>query len=258
MSKINLKNKVIVIFGPTSSGKTDLAVRISKFIWGTYNIESAIISADSRQVYLGMDIGTNKTPPTTTSRFPHHMINLTTPEAQYTTKQYKQKASKILEDSLKNNELPIIVGGTGTYIMSLVGDDILKYTKSKTKRLYNVLTLIPHFHRPSLYKRIERNVDDMFKKGLYEEVVQLFNKYGPTDPLQKTLGYGDFFEYCRRNNKEIDTLSAKDLRKISQKIQTNTKTYAMHQMGWLKKIDRWSWVKDFQKTKKQIKEFLES
>jgi len=109
-----VNNKLIVIVGPTASGKSDLAV----FLARKFNGE--IISADSRQVYKYMDIGTGKITKKETKGIPHYMLDVAHPSRQFTVAQFKKRGKKIIADIQKRNKLPILVGGTGFYIDSVV------------------------------------------------------------------------------------------------------------------------------------------
>lgn len=108
------KPKVIAVVGPTSSGKTGLSLELAK------TFEGEIISADSRQVYRGMDIGTGKIMPNEMQSIPHHMINIADPAHQFTVAEYKQTATHDLQTIIKNNHMPLVVGGTGMYVSALL------------------------------------------------------------------------------------------------------------------------------------------
>ena len=104
------KSKVIAVVGPTASGKTAYAIKLAKQIGGE------IVSADSRLVYKGFDIGTAK--PTLEERegIPHYMIDIVEPEINYSAGLYQKEASLVIEDILKRGKVPVVVGGTGLYI----------------------------------------------------------------------------------------------------------------------------------------------
>lgn len=116
---MNFKPKIVVIVGPTSSGKSDLAVRLAKK-WG-----GEVISADSRQVYRGMDIGTGKITKKEMRGVPHHLLNVVSPKRKYTVAHYKNDTRLALKEILRRKKLPIICGGTGFYISALVDDLVL-------------------------------------------------------------------------------------------------------------------------------------
>lgn len=106
--------KIIVILGPTASGKSDLAVEIA----GRFNGE--VISADSRQVYRGLDIGSGKITKNEMRSIPHHLLDVANPARQFSVSEYQRLAKRVIEDIVKRDKLPIVCGGTGYYIQSIV------------------------------------------------------------------------------------------------------------------------------------------
>lgn len=114
------KPKIITILGPTAIGKSDLAVSISLYLKEKHNIKSEIISADSRQVYTHLNLGTGKITKEEMKSVPHHMLDVINPDQEYSVFQYTEDANKIINDLLKNNIIPIICGGTGLYINALL------------------------------------------------------------------------------------------------------------------------------------------
>ena len=106
--------KVLVITGPTASGKTRLAVELAK----RHNGE--VVSADSMQIYRRMDIGTAKPTAEEMQGIPHHMIDVADPEEDFSVARYVDMAARCVEDVLSRGRLPILAGGTGLYIDSLL------------------------------------------------------------------------------------------------------------------------------------------
>ncbi|MFA6353562.1 MAG: tRNA (adenosine(37)-N6)-dimethylallyltransferase MiaA [Candidatus Paceibacterota bacterium] len=106
----NNQPKIIVILGQTSAGKSDLSVKIAKKISGE------IISADSRQVYKGLDIGTGKITKKEMRGVPHHLLDVANPKKKFTVVEYQKLAISAMADIVKRNKTPIICGGTGFYI----------------------------------------------------------------------------------------------------------------------------------------------
>ncbi len=103
----------IVIIGPTASGKTELAVSLAS------KIDGEIISADSRQIYIGMDIGTAKPTREQQKKIPHHLLNIITPDKNYSAKEFAMSAIKAIAEIKRRKKIPIVVGGTGLYIKAL-------------------------------------------------------------------------------------------------------------------------------------------
>jgi tRNA dimethylallyltransferase len=110
-----MKPKIIAIVGPTASGKSALGVFIAQKIRGE------VISADSRQVYKGLNIGTGKVTKKEMAGIPHHLLDVASPKRQFSVDDFVKSASKICSSILQNTSIPIVVGGTGLYIDMLSG-----------------------------------------------------------------------------------------------------------------------------------------
>jgi len=140
--------KIIVILGPTSSGKTGLGVKLAD------KFDGEIISADSRQVYRGMDIGTGKDLAeykVGKKRIPYHLIDVVSPKIVFSLAKYQKLAFKVIDDILARGKLPIIVGGTGLYLQAVV--DNYKLSQAKPDK--------------ELREKLEKlDVDELYKKLL--------------------------------------------------------------------------------------------
>ncbi len=106
--------KVIVIAGPTASGKTDLAIELA------LRVNGEIVSADSMQIYREMNIGTAKPDMAERKGVPHHLIDVVNPDEEYSVARFQQDAKAALDDIIKRGKVPIVAGGTGLYINALV------------------------------------------------------------------------------------------------------------------------------------------
>ena len=111
---MNDTKKIIVVAGPTASGKSDFAVDLAK------KLDGEIISADSRQIYKGLDIGTGKITHDEMQGVPHHMIDIIDIDQSFSVAEYQRVALPILEDIIARGKTPIICGGTGQYIDALI------------------------------------------------------------------------------------------------------------------------------------------
>jgi len=109
-----MKPKVLVIAGPTASGKSELALQLA------HRLDGEIINADSMQVYRGMDIGTAKSSPAQLAEIPHHLINLADPDQHFTAADFAHAAEAAIRDICSRGKRPFVVGGTGLYIRSLL------------------------------------------------------------------------------------------------------------------------------------------
>ena len=106
--------RIIIISGPTSVGKSDIAIKVAKSIGGE------VVSADSMQVYRGMDIGTGKLRPEEMQGIRHHLIDIIDPKDDFNVSRFREMAIEALDDILSRGKVPIIIGGTGFYIKSLL------------------------------------------------------------------------------------------------------------------------------------------
>ena len=114
-----MKNKNLIVTGPTATGKTQLAVSLAKEFGGE------VISADSRQVYRGLDIGTGKDIEeygTGKDAVPYHLIDIVPPDEEYNLMRFKQDAPRAIKDIHERNRLPVVAGGTPLYIDSLISE----------------------------------------------------------------------------------------------------------------------------------------
>ncbi len=107
-------DRIIVVAGPTASGKTDLAVALAK------RFDGEVISADSMQVYRGMDVGTAKATPEERDGIPHHMLDVADPRESYSVARYVEEADQVLWDILARGKTAVVAGGTGLYVDALI------------------------------------------------------------------------------------------------------------------------------------------
>jgi tRNA dimethylallyltransferase len=109
------KQKIIAIVGPTASGKSSLG------IWLAHKVGGEIISADSRQVYQGLNIGTGKVTKKEMQGIPHHLLSVVSPKKQFTVDDFVKKSEKALDLIYQVKKIPVVVGGTGLYVDMLLG-----------------------------------------------------------------------------------------------------------------------------------------
>lgn len=123
-----VKQKIIVICGPTATGKSDYAVALAK------KINGEIISADSRQIYKGLDIGSGKITKKEMRGVPHYLLDVASPKRVFSVSQYKKLGERVIEKIIKKGKVPIICGGTGFYIDTLLGGTLPEVPPNKKLR----------------------------------------------------------------------------------------------------------------------------
>ncbi|MGE5223941.1 MAG: tRNA (adenosine(37)-N6)-dimethylallyltransferase MiaA [Omnitrophica WOR_2 bacterium] len=125
----DLNPALIVVVGPTAVGKTEFALELAE------RFQGEIVSADSRLFYMGMDIGTAKPTQSQLARVPHHLINVTTPDQNWSLAQFQQKARQEISEIQERGHLPFLVGGTGQYIRAVTQEwDIPRVAPDPTLR----------------------------------------------------------------------------------------------------------------------------
>ena len=108
------KTKVIVIGGPTASGKTRLSIELAK------KIDGEIVSADSMQIYKEMNIGTAKPDNEEMQGIKHYMLDIISPDSRFSVANYKEQAKQAIQEIIDKGKVPIVIGGTGLYIETLI------------------------------------------------------------------------------------------------------------------------------------------
>ncbi len=142
-----MKPKVLTIVGPTASGKTSLSIDLA------LKFNGEIISADSRQVYRGLNLGSGKVTPDEMRGIQHHMLDVADPKDIYTVSEYVAGGRAALEEILRRKKLPIIVGGSFFYVDALLG----KVTLPEVAPNYELRTQLEEISTGELYALLEKN-----------------------------------------------------------------------------------------------------
>ena len=256
---------LVVVAGPTASGKTDMAIHLAKIFGGE------IINADSMQVYKELNIGSAKPSVEERQGIPHHMMDVVSVTNEYTVSQYEQQATEAIKDVYNREKLPIICGGTGLYILSL--HTMLSKVDQKTairlhpndvKRVIRALevyrvTGIPfsqqdnngkfekkdiycciliglQWPRQELVRRIKKRIDIMVDNGLLKEAKNIYDLHLPLSlPSMQGLGYKQFFSY-------FDGLCS--LEEALEQTFIQTRQFAKRQMTWFRHQEpEMHWIK---------------
>ena len=196
--------QTIIILGPTGSGKTGISIKLAKALGGE------IISADSRAIYKGMDIGTAKPTKQERAGIPHYGLDLVKPGERFTVADWKTYAEDIIKDIKSRGKTPIIVGGTGLYIDALIYDYQFKgptgekigdlEQKSCSDRIEvkgDYLLIGIKWSPEELRERLKKRIDQMFNVDLYNETKDLVQKYGWGSQAMKSNIYEYAWQYLQ-------------------------------------------------------------
>ena len=250
---MNEKHKVIVICGPTASGKTALSIELAK------KINGEIVSADSMQIYKDMDIGTAKPTKEEMEGIQHYLLDFVSPEERYSVAQFKQDAKKAIKEIINKGKTPIVVGGTGLYVDSLIYE--IEYNDIKLDEEY----------RKKLEKMAEeQGLEELYKKALEIDqeamkkispndkkrimrVLEIYHSTGKTKTEQEKESRKNPVEYdyrvyainwdreilYQRINKRVDIMIEKGLIEEVKEILNKYDKFptAMHGLGYKEVVD---------------------
>lgn len=221
--KKTMSKKIVVILGPTSSGKTDLSIKLALRLSSgqakkKFGINGAeIVSADSRQVYRGMDIGTGKITKKEMQGVPHYLLDVVSPKKRFDVVQYRNLADKAIEKIFKKNKIPFLVGGTGFYIQAVVDGIIIpeikpdwklrkKLEKKPVSELYKMLK--------KLDSRRANNIDKNNPRRLIRAIEIVLKSKGPIPPfVAQKPNFKALFLGVKKSKRELKKLIEKRLLK---------------------------------------------
>lgn len=232
--------RTLIILGPTGSGKTGVSIKIAKAIGGE------IISADSRAIYKGMDIGTAKPTKEEQAGIPHYALDLVEPGERFTVADWKTYAEEKLKEIKARGHVPMIVGGTGLYIDALIydykfkgqtgekiGDFEQKSCSDRTEVKGDFLIVGIEWKTEELRERLRKRIDEMFRPELFEETKSLVKKYGWGSQAMKSDIYEHAYKYI---NGEMSLEEAKE------KCFYEDWHLAKRQMTWFKRNKEIIWL----------------
>ncbi|MFA5878166.1 MAG: tRNA (adenosine(37)-N6)-dimethylallyltransferase MiaA [Candidatus Staskawiczbacteria bacterium] len=204
----NLK-KIIVILGPTASGKTDLSVGLAK------KFNGEIISADSRQVYKGMNIGTGKVTKKEMQGVPHYLLDVASPKKRFDVVQFKKLADKAIDKIYKKKKVPFLVGGTGFYIQVVVdGISIPNVKPDLTLRKKLEKKTVPELYKilSKLDPRRAGDIDKNNPRRLIRALEIVLKSKRPVPPIQpENPGFSSLYLGVKRDTKTLQKLIEKRL-----------------------------------------------
>lgn len=231
---------MFIIFGPTASGKTRLALELAK------KNNGEIISADSRQIFKYMSIGTGSSDNNIFKEngINIHLVEFLLPNEHYNVSQWQKAAYYLINQIQSKGKTPIIVGGTGLYIDSLL------YKRDYGNNLdpllpleYNLIT--PNIERSVVYEKINSRVDEMFEAGFIEEVIWLKENNFANNKSIQGAGYKEILEYLENDEKlksgelkippQIKDKVIVGLDMCKEKVKIAYRNYAKRQYTWFRK-----------------------
>ncbi|KAI5572656.1 hypothetical protein BDE02_10G027100 [Populus trichocarpa] len=227
------KDKVVFVVGPTGTGKSRLAIDLAT------RFPAEVVNCDKMQVYKGLDIVTNKVTEEECRGVPHHLLGIADPNANFTSDDFRHHASLVVESIVTRDRLPIIAGGSNSYIEALANDD------PEFRLRYECCFLWVDVSLPILYSFVSERVDRMVEAGLIDEVRDMFdpNKFDDySQGIKRAIGVPEL-DHFLRNEAIVD---AKTRRKLLDeaidKIKENTCMLASRQLQKIHRLHSiWNW-----------------
>ena len=244
------KCPVLVIVGPTASGKTSLAIDVALALSKRGVCECEVISADSRAIYKGMDIGTAKPTQEEMRGVPHWGIDLVEPNDRFTVVDFCDYARKKIEEIRKKGRLPMIVGGTGLYVDALVYDyrfnDVVKNNYSDRQEMSSDYVVFGiDWSREKLRERLLLRSNKLFTQPIEAETLRMVERYGWDSQAMKS----DIYPIC------WDLMRGKiDLDEAIRLNALDDWHLAKRQLTWFKRNNNIVWISP-EKAKERIINF---
>ncbi|MDO4661780.1 MAG: tRNA (adenosine(37)-N6)-dimethylallyltransferase MiaA [Tissierellia bacterium] len=209
-----MKDKVIIITGPTASGKSDIAIKLAKLIDGE------IISSDSQQIYRDMNIGTNKVTKEESLGIKHHLIDIINPNEEYSVQNFSNDCRNLIKDISNRNKSPIIVGGTGFYIDSILYNlnyGAVKKDNSIRDKYENLADKYGNYYIYDILKKIDPTTALKYHPNEKKRIIRSLEIYEKTGVIPSKAKTGK-----RELNDEIDPfvffINYKDRNLLYEKI----------------------------------------
>ncbi|KAI8012535.1 hypothetical protein LOK49_LG06G03103 [Camellia lanceoleosa] len=211
MARPHSKDKVVVVVGATGTGKSRLSIDLAT------RFPAEIVNSDKMQVYKGLDIATNKVTDEERRGVPHHLLGVVDPNVEFTATDFCHHASLAVESIVRRDRLPIIAGGSNSYIKALVSDDIEFQSK------YDCCFLWVDVSLPVLHSFVSERVDRMVEIGLVDEIRGIFYPNADhTRGIRRAIGVPEMDQFFREEPNVDDETKALMLKEAIEKIKSNT------------------------------------
>lgn len=220
------KEKVVLVMGATGTGKSRLSIDLATCF------PSEIINSDKIQVYQGLDIVTNKISKEDQRGIPHHLLGTQNPNMEFTVNNFCDTSSTIIDSINAREHLPIIVGGSNSYLEALIDDNDYKF-----RTRYEFCCLWVDVAMPVLQSYVADRVDQMFCNGMMDELRPFYSPEGDyLRGVRRAIGVPEFDEYFRREEFVDEETKQRLLEKAIKEMKLNTCKLAMKQLGKIHRL----------------------
>ncbi|KAL3531362.1 hypothetical protein ACH5RR_010684 [Cinchona calisaya] len=224
--------KIVVVMGATGTGKSRLSIDLAT------RFPAEIINSDKMQVYRGLDIVTNKITDDERKGVPHHLLGMIDPNADFTANNFCSMASCAIKSIIGRGKLPIIVGGSNSFVEALIEND------NRFRSRYNFCCLWVDVPIPVLHSFVSDRVDRMVERGMVDEVKNIFNPnhFDYSRGIRRSIGVPEFDRFFRAKPFCDEEAQARLLDEAINQTKINTCNLACHQLDKiirLKNVKGW-------------------
>lgn len=218
-------NKVVFVIGATGTGKSRLSLDLAA------NFPAEIINSDKMQVYKGLDVVTNKVTDEERAGVPHHLLGVVDPDEDFTVADFRRRTTSTVESILGRRRLPVIAGGSNSYIEALVNGCN-----------YECCFLWVDVALPVLHSFVSERVEKMVAAGLVEEVRGMFRRDGDySRGIRRAIGVPEMDRYFREEMSADDAARERLLKEAIEEIKENTRKLACCQLQKIRRLARSGW-----------------
>ncbi|XP_057956791.1 adenylate isopentenyltransferase 5, chloroplastic-like [Malania oleifera] len=222
----NWKEKVVIVIGATGTGKSRLSIDLAT------RFSAEVVNSDKMQAYRGLDIATNKVTADECRGVPHHLLGFVDPNADFSAAEFRRHASLAVDSIAARERLPIIAGGSNSYVEALVNDDLEFRSK------YEFCFLCVYVALPVLYSFVSNRVDRMVQSGLVDEVRGMFDPEADyTRGIRRAIGVPELDPFFRAEGSAAEETRAKLLQDAIREIKENNCKLAYRQLHKIRRLD---------------------
>ena len=247
------KDKIVVIMGATGTGKSKLSIDLATLF------KAEIINSDKMQVYKGLDITTNKIPPHERRGVTHHLLGELDPVPDLPPSEFRRLAGSVISDILSRRKLPVLVGGSNSFIHALLVDrfdpgsnvfDGSTHIQSELSLRYNCCFLWVDVSKKVLKEYLSVRVDDMLESGMFEELSEFFDsdellRNDDRVGLRKAIGVPEFRKYFKKYPSPLqggdDPARREAYNEAVREIKDNTCQLAKKQIKRIERLKESGW-----------------
>lgn len=206
------KEKVVFVLGTTGTGKTKLSIALAT------QFDGEVVNSDKMQVYVGLDVITNKVTKEESAGIPHHLLGVVHPDADFTASDFAREAMHVIASIIRRGRLPIVAGGSNSYIEALVDGE-----GGEFRFRYECCFLWLDVELPTLHSFVSARVDRMVAQGVVEEARSLFHAHADySRGIRRAIGVPEMDHYFRMEASADEETRARMLEGAVDEIKANT------------------------------------